>query len=346
MSDNLGHKLNGQLGRTTGTPVQTDSLLSTPKTVNPTNNTSNAPQGVGQSNFAKKAGIERLKFQAQRLDQDKNQARNQQKNDRLDPDNPEADTTNNVSNINQEVGKSKFAERAEKERAKHLAKKDKKKDKQTAIGESLRYLGIGLHGKKGNSQIVDKMAHSARNLGEKIDGHGSKKQAQQVSRVQNAARNKKAKKKQKSGGEEGIDVAKEGINELTKSWLTTLWSGVWFDPTLLTLLGLNAYFFASKMIPQMAQFGEDDVIGTALGGGRIAKTAKKLGVDTSSMTALSRFVETGLLFVADIIIIGIVILIIFILYRLTTLNIFEWVKGGWNIITKDTDDIIKMIFDI
>lgn len=151
---------------------------------------------------------------------------------------------------------------------------------------------------------------TAQAVGRTIEQRGVRKQ-------QESARNI-AKNLLSQGGRiiPGLDAGKLAIKETTKAWLNALWAGVWEDPTGLCLLGLNTYLVLSWTFPQMAQFGEDDILGTPLGGGRIAQAAEKFGLDGKNISLFARTIEIILLLVADVIILLILILVIYIFYQL------------------------------
>ena len=59
----------------------------------------------------------------------------------------------------------------------------------------------------------------------------------------------------------------------------------------------------------MAQFGEDDILGTPLGGGRVAQAVEKFGIDSKTVSLLAKVVEIIVLLIIDAIIIFAIILI-------------------------------------
>lgn len=110
-----------------------------------------------------------------------------------------------------------------------------------------------------------------------------------------------------SGAKEGLQA---GAKIGTQSLLTTLWSAVWLDWTLLTLLGLNVYLFASLMLPNyMAQFGEDYVIGKWVPDRELAK-----------------ILEIILLVIIDFVIIALLAMLIYIIYEISQITLWGWIK--------------------
>ena len=97
------------------------------------------------------------------------------------------------------------------------------------------------------------------------------------------------------------DVGTIAAKKATAGTLTGLWSGVWFDFTLMTLLSLHGYLFASLIKSEMAQFGEDYLFGSMIPDKQFAKWSEVL-----------------LLFVIDVLIIAVVVTIITIMWAVVT----------------------------
>ncbi len=101
---------------------------------------------------------------------------------------------------------------------------------------------------------------------------------------------------EKTAGETAEAVAETGIKMGSGRLLTFLWGSVWLDWTLLSLLGLNVYFFFTLFIKSMAQFGEDWIFG------------KILSPD------LAKYVEIILLVILDMIVLAVISVMLYILY--------------------------------
>jgi len=87
------------------------------------------------------------------------------------------------------------------------------------------------------------------------------------------------------------DVSKMAGKKATAAALTEMWGAVWLDWTLLTLLGLNAYFVGTWFTDKIAGFGEDNLFGRMLG------------------KELAKWFEIIMLFVIDAVIVGIIVAI-------------------------------------
>lgn len=141
---------------------------------------------------------------------------------------------------------------------------------------------------------------------------------------------------------EAIGTAgKEGSRML----LNTFWCSVWIDFTLISLLYLNCHLFASKMMPQIVcQFGEDDVIGTWLGGGRLGKITGAVGLDGK---IFAETIEIIILVLLDLFVLAIVGLIIFLLFNLYDAYLHPG-KALWYIVRTGQwgllDDLIRAIW--
>ena len=297
-------------------------------------------QEVGPSQFAQQAKTERAAFLAQKLSQAQDKSRNFKKNKQLRPNIQNDDDTGDTDQEDNSDQEDQLNQEEESTTAPST-------DRKTAIGESFRYLGQGLHSKKGDSQTLNKMAHGARDIGKNIGGHQSKKQAEKVIQSQNAARNKNKNltlAKSLSSIKDGAEMGKQlALKESSKAILNTLWTAVWEDPTLLTLLGLNAYLVASLLIPSLAQFGDDDIIGTPLGGGRIAQTAEKAGINAKALRLLPKIVEILLVAIADLIILALIVLNVYIYYKLITTGYWDKLRLATNLATGDLNEFFEIL---
>jgi len=106
------------------------------------------------------------------------------------------------------------------------------------------------------------------------------------------------------------DVASIGTREATKNFLTVLWGSVWLDFTLLSLLGLNLFLIKTIFLPNnkyVCNLGDDYLIGKWIPG--------KL---------LARYTEIIILMTINFIILAIITLFIYIIYKVVT-NPFETV---------------------
>ncbi|HNS34178.1 MAG TPA: hypothetical protein PKG83_03085 [bacterium] len=113
---------------------------------------------------------------------------------------------------------------------------------------------------------------------------------------------------------EKIDALGTASKEGSRMLLNTCWASVWVDFTFISLLYLNCHLFASKLLPQLVcQFGEDDIIGTWLGGGRLGKVSGAVGVDGK---AFAEIIEILILVVLDFFVLALLSLIVVILYTL------------------------------
>lgn len=134
--------------------------------------------------------------------------------------------------------------------------------------------------------------------------------SQQLGRAKNAATNILAGNA--SGAAE--EVTAIGTQEGSKWLLTTLWSSVWVDFTLLSLLGLNIFLAASILLPQYCcQFGEDYLFGKWMPSKDLAK-----------------WTEIMLLLIIDFLIIAILTLIFYIFYKIITNPYESALQFWWN----------------
>lgn len=117
----------------------------------------------------------------------------------------------------------------------------------------------------------------------------------------------KDKPEENKDGTVSDDMTKLAGKQTTAGALTGMWGAVWLDWTLLTLLGLNAYFVGTWFTDKIAGFGEDHLFGRMLG--------KELG----------KWFEIILLFMIDAVIIGIIFGIGYIGYSLY--NCTTWTNG-------------------
>lgn len=113
-------------------------------------------------------------------------------------------------------------------------------------------------------------------------------------------------------GADTLDQATELVGkQTTASILTSLWGAVWLDWTLLTLLGLNAYFVATWFTDKIAGFGEDYIFGKALPQG------------------LAKWLEIILLGLLDMVIVGIILLIVGAGYCWHTMGWIDTLRVIW-----------------
>lgn len=101
--------------------------------------------------------------------------------------------------------------------------------------------------------------------------------------------------------------------QVGSQWLlTTLWGAVWLDWTLLSLLGLNIFLAFSLLLPNyVCQFGDDYLIGKWLPSRDLAK-----------------WTEIILLMIINMFILTIIITLIYIIYGITQLNWWDYLKIG------------------
>lgn len=100
--------------------------------------------------------------------------------------------------------------------------------------------------------------------------------------------------------------------KMGSAWsLTSAWGSVWLDWTLLSLLYLNAHFFAASIAPQyIAQFGEDHLFG------------KIFGQD------LAKLMEIIFLGILDIVILSLILIIGYAGYKAYSLGNWDWAGIG------------------
>lgn len=186
------------------------------------------------------------------------------------------------------------------------------------IGAGVGAIGGGLGGLMAGGVGFSAGAKAGATKGREIGGKIGKKagqapgmtmnkvggQAGRMNGLQNAARNVMNKLK---GGDilgGGKEVTEAGAKEGSKAFLTTLWSSVWLDWSLLSLFCLNGYLFASLLLPKyVAQFGEDYSIGKVI-----------------PFKGLAKIFEIFLLVVIDMVVLGIIVLILYIMYQIITLD--------------------------
>lgn len=107
-------------------------------------------------------------------------------------------------------------------------------------------------------------------------------------------------------------AAEKGLQEGSAWFLGVLW-GATIPSFGLNIIFLNIYFFATILFPgKLADFGKDTVLGTLLGGGKIAQAAEKAGVKGNHLFA--KIVEIIILVIVDILIAVILFAIFFLLY--------------------------------
>ncbi len=130
-------------------------------------------------------------------------------------------------------------------------------------------------------------------------------QAKEASRQQNE---QEESNKEKNPIQESVQT---GAKQGSRAILTSLWSSVWLDFTLLSLLGLNAFLFASIMMPsKVCQFGEDHVIG-------------KFILDKQ----LAKYVEIIILAVLDALVASVVLFIVYVIYKIVDCSMMGMVWG-------------------
>lgn len=160
-------------------------------------------------------------------------------------------------------------------------------------------------------------ARSGMSKGQQIGGRIGKFGGDQMRRsgaLLNKSGKNQAKSKLSAKVSEKMDAVGMASKEGSRMLLNTCWASVWVDFTFISLIYLNCHLFASKMMPQLVcQFGEDDVIGTWLGGGRLGKVSGAVGVDGK---ALAEVVEILILVVLDLFVLALISLIIIILYTI------------------------------
>lgn len=106
----------------------------------------------------------------------------------------------------------------------------------------------------------------------------------------------------------------------SKQILNGLWASVWLDWTTLSLWGLNLYLAASLLMPdRLAQFGDDDIIGTWLGGGRL-----------NFNRDFAKIIEILIIIILDILVITLLTVLFIILYQVSVHpweTVWKWLTG-------------------
>lgn len=151
--------------------------------------------------------------------------------------------------------------------------------------------------------------------------------AQQLDRAKNAA------SKALSGDLAGVTEEGAGVaTQIGSQWLlTVLWGSVWLDWTLLSLLGLNTILVGSILLPNyVCQFGDDYLIGKWLPDRDLAK-----------------WTEIIILMIINVIILSIIIIFIYIIYGITQLGWWDYLKIGSSYVTGGSgaaaDTAVKVI---
>jgi hypothetical protein len=145
---------------------------------------------------------------------------------------------------------------------------------------------------------------------------GQKTMAQKIAQAQNIAQKRveRAKKKAASGDVKGSakELAKLGGQQSSRWWLTSLWGSVWADYTFLSLLGLNFFLIKTVFLPNnkyICNLGEDYMIGKWM--------PKELAL----------VIEIMLIMIVNIFIAAIIMILIYVIYKLTSCGTWNYINS-------------------
>ena len=288
-------------------PRQSESATAT------SNDFDNSNQEIGAKRLAQTAGSQKASL-AQELNQAQDRDRNLQKNERL------ASLAPLMANGNQP------------------AETKQKTDSRSALKQSFNYLRTGLGNQKQPSESPPTETPPANDENSQPEAN---EQPNEINQAQNTARNqnKNDTLAQKVGTQATATAQNIALKESSKAILNALWVSVWGDITLLSLLGLNVYLFASLLIPSLAQFGEDDIVGTPLGGGRIAQ----LSGQTGAGNILPKVIEIIIVLIADVIVLIVILLIFYLIYKITSAGTWTQFRLLINTVSGDFAEVIELL---